>query len=345
MALTLWNACLHMLVQDRPIVGLAGSVVLGISSLALLQPRLAIRHRSVRRVIGLWRASAVGLIVFVAVKAPLSRVSIGYQAALAPSATVLLTCLYLVARRILRHVVPPESPVASGDGRTSIAMMTRLASLTADPSQLRVSYMVQRLAQQAGRDAHEASELQAAAMYYLIGRIGMPGPLARQGGPRDRSGKRLLRRHPAIGARILGGSRVSLLDRAAELALCHQERWNGTGYPRGLSGLEIPLSARIVSVAAAFDALLSGVGDQKPLSLNQVVWRLEQDAAQAFDPALVRIFLDDLPAMFDLRDRLVHPTPSGQPDGLRDVPPPMQAPTSRLHESKLSMRPIMHQAV
>lgn len=184
----------------------------------------------------------------------------------------------------------------------AVTTLARVAGLAGDTTQLRISRIVHLLALRAGLDPRSADELRAATMLYRIGRIGMPDRILHQARPLDADDLQLLRRDPEIGARILGGSRVTLLDCAAELALCHQERWDGSGYPRGLLGVQIPISARIVALVATFDALLAGGVGRPPWQPEQVVAHIGAAAGRLFDPELAGLFLDELPVMLALRD-------------------------------------------
>lgn len=218
------------------------------------------------------------------------------------SIAVLSAGICLAGLFLLRHGgrVAPAATQAAGPG--AAGMLARLSALIASPSQARVSRLVHRLALQAGADPGDADELQAASMLHEIGRIGLPHALLSKGGVLDETERRLMDRQPVIGARILGGGQTRLHDRAAELALCHQERWDGSGYPRRLAGLHIPLSARIVAIATAFDALLAGRDDAPSLPIEQVLLQMKRDAGRLLDPDLVRIFLDDVPAMLGARN-------------------------------------------
>ena len=88
-----------------------------------------------------------------------------------------------------------------------------------------------------------------------VGKIGIPDAVLRKPGPLDADEWATMRRHPEIGAEIIGEHPSGVLQLAREIALAHHEKWDGSGYPRGLAGEAIPLSARIVAIADVFDAL------------------------------------------------------------------------------------------
>ncbi len=245
---------------------------------------------------------------------------------LLPAALCVL-CALLAARARVRRPVGGAGRRRRGDAMRDARTAARLAGLVESPSRTTVSRIVHRLALQAGADADEADELRAAALLYDVGRAGLPEALPDLSGPLDISEQRRLRRVPAIGARILGDGRAGLLDRAAEIALCHQECWDGTGYPRGLSGLQIPFAARVLSVAAVFDAVLAGHGDAPSRPAGQVLPRLSREAGRLLDPRLTRILLDDLPGMMQLHDHAYRTTAAaGRGAPAQDAPVAVAAP-------------------
>ena len=153
---------------------------------------------------------------------------------------------------------------------------------------------VHQLALLAGLAPAEAAELQRAALFRHLGRIAVPDSLLHKPGPLDEAERRLLRQAPVIGARLLGGNQSRLFERAAEMALGHQERWDGTGYPRGLAGTQIPLAARIAALADRAAAVLPRARTTEPRLLDAAVRRLEAEAGRCLDPVLTSLFLDTL---------------------------------------------------
>jgi len=113
-----------------------------------------------------------------------------------------------------------------------------------------------------------------------------------------------MNRHPAIGAQILGRSRVPLFEAAAEVALSHHERWDGTGYPSGLRGEAIPLSGRIVSVVDFFDALTMDRVYRPAFPDEVALEMLSLERGRAFDPRLVDCFTGHADEMIALRDHI-----------------------------------------
>ena len=156
--------------------------------------------------------------------------------------------------------------------------------------------LVHQLALLAGLGPAEAAQLRHAASFRHLGRIAIPDAVLHKAAPLDEAERRLLRQVPAIGARLLGGGQSALFERAAEMALGHQECWDGSGYPRGLAGVQIPLAARIAAIADQAAVLLPSGRTIEPLLLDAAMERLAAQAGRRLDPVLTRLFLDTLRA-------------------------------------------------
>ena len=112
-----------------------------------------------------------------------------------------------------------------------------------------------------------------------------------------------MRRHPRIGADIIGQHSDDLLQSAWAIALCHHEKWDGTGYPTGLKGEDIPLMARIAALADVFDALTTERPYKKAWPVEEAVQLLREQSGRHFDPELVELFLGQLPAILEIKER------------------------------------------
>jgi NO-binding membrane sensor protein with MHYT domain len=165
----------------------------------------------------------------------------------------------------------------------------------------RIGLMARRLALTTGCDTSFAEGLLLAAPLHDIGKIGIADAILLKPGKLDPHEWEAMQKHAEIGYKILDGSGVKLLDLAAEIALHHHERWDGTGYPGGLAAEAIPLSSRIVAIVDVFDALLSRRPYKEPWPVDKVVAHIHSGAGAHFDPKLVETFLEDLPAMLDIR--------------------------------------------
>ena len=150
------------------------------------------------------------------------------------------------------------------------------------------------LAAAAGWRRSEVEMITAAAPMHDIGKIGIPDAVLCKPGKLTREEYDIMKTHAIIGQQILLGSKIPMLEMAAEIAAFHHERWDGTGYPFGLSGESIPESARIVSIVDVFDALTHDRVYRAALPEEQALVYLDQGASQAFDPRLLNCFFDCL---------------------------------------------------
>ena len=107
----------------------------------------------------------------------------------------------------------------------------------------------------------------------------------------------VMKTHADIGALILSGSESEFLQMAEVIAGSHHERWDGTGYPRGLKGEEIPLVSRIVAVCDVFDALTSDRPYKKAWSVENTVTEMKKQSGKLFDPHVLQVFMSLLPEM------------------------------------------------
>ncbi len=128
-----------------------------------------------------------------------------------------------------------------------------------------------------------------AAFLHDIGKMAIPDSILRKPGPLTDEEKQVMRRHCDIGYNML--TRIPFLRDAAEIVLAHQEFFDGTGYPRGLKGEEIPLGARIFAVADALDAMISDRPYRRALSISYAREEVKRCSGTQFDPQVVKVFL------------------------------------------------------
>jgi putative two-component system response regulator len=157
------------------------------------------------------------------------------------------------------------------------------------------------LAMRLGLGEERAWALQVAAPMHDIGKIGIPDRILHKAGPLTPEERREMQRHTEIGRQLLGGSDDVLLRLGAELAWTHHERWDGSGYPRGLAGQEIPLEARIVAVADVFDALTNDRCYRGAFPIVSAVALMRQGRASQFDPDVLDAFLASLDDVLAIR--------------------------------------------
>lgn len=168
---------------------------------------------------------------------------------------------------------------------------------------IRMSHFSKILALAAGFSEAAAEELLNAAPMHDIGKIGIPDAVLRKPGKLDEQEWAVMRQHVDIGARIIGEHASGLLRTAQRIALSHHEKWDGTGYPNGLSGEDIPLEGRIVAIADVFDALTSVRPYKAAWSVEDAVGLLREESGKHFDPQLVELFIQQLPAILEIKER------------------------------------------
>jgi putative nucleotidyltransferase with HDIG domain len=153
----------------------------------------------------------------------------------------------------------------------------------------RVATYAQRLARYLGWSRRSARDLALAALVHDLGKTWIANDILNKSGALSEDERRAMQRHPVIGARILLGCDVDPFF--VDTVLYHHEAWDGRGYPIGLSGEEIPASARILAVADVYDVLTSQRPYKSPLSIEVARERLLLGSGVSFDPTMVRAFL------------------------------------------------------
>jgi CHASE2 domain-containing sensor protein len=155
----------------------------------------------------------------------------------------------------------------------------------------RIGRFCERLALQAGMTQADAELLRHASALHDVGKVGIPDEILSKPGPLDDDEWETMKTHTTIGASILSGSVSPLVQLSETIALTHHERWDGSGYPRGLSGEQIPLAGRICAICDVFDALLSARPYKHPWPYEQAIGEIASQAGAHFDPQLVEAFL------------------------------------------------------
>ena len=150
------------------------------------------------------------------------------------------------------------------------------------------------LAEQIGMDQEFCERLTHAAPLHDVGKVAIPDSILLKPGPLTAEERAIVETHAEEGYRLVRGSSSSILDLAATIALSHQEKWDGTGYPRGLAGEAIPIEGRIVAVADVFDALTSDRVYRKAFSVDEAVQLMREQRGKHFDPVLLDAFMEVL---------------------------------------------------
>lgn len=159
----------------------------------------------------------------------------------------------------------------------------------------RVTTFAESLALTLGWRVERLEGLRLGGSLHDVGKIAVNADVLRKPGPLTGSEIRQIQAHPVAGAQLI--DRVEGLRAALPYVLHHHERWDGTGYPHGLAGEEIPLEARVLGVADAFDAMTSARPYRAALTVDAALGELQRCAGTQFDPMLARSFVDGWGAM------------------------------------------------
>lgn len=154
----------------------------------------------------------------------------------------------------------------------------------------RVGRCAALIARRMGLASKTIDELREAAPLHDVGKLGVSDTILLKPGRLTSEERESMQRHAAIGAAILAGSDSPVLNLAQEIALSHHERWDGAGYPFGLAGAAIPISARIVALADVFDALTHERPYKHAWPLNEALDEIRRLAGEHFDPEVVAAF-------------------------------------------------------
>lgn len=169
-----------------------------------------------------------------------------------------------------------------------VAALEAKDHFTADHS-LRVSDMAERTCNQLGLSSEQTETIHMAAHVHDIGKIGIPDAILEKPGPLDDDEWFKIRQHPQIGAVILNKS--TGLSEIAAIVLRHHERWDGKGYPDGISGSDIPLGSRIIAICDSIDAMTSERPYRKILSHEACKEEIRRNSGVMYDPVIAEIVL------------------------------------------------------
>lgn len=158
------------------------------------------------------------------------------------------------------------------------------------------------LARAAGWDQAQSDLLEMAAPMHDTGKIGIPDAILKAERSLTAEEWGIMKQHSKMGYDILVRGQHPVFQLAAEVALNHHEKWNGSGYPRGLSGEEIPVSARIVAIADVFDALTVKRPYKEAWPIEKAVEHIKNSAGSHFEPKLVKLFLETFDEIIKVKD-------------------------------------------
>ena len=152
----------------------------------------------------------------------------------------------------------------------------------------RVRHNTLLLADRFGLDEARKQSIGFGALLHDVGKIAVPDTILQKPGTLTDEEQKVMRNHPSIGYGIV--SRIEFLREAAEIVYAHHERFDGSGYPRGLKGEDIPLGARLFAVVDVYDALTSPRPYRTPLSYDDAINEIRKGSCQHFDPKVVDAF-------------------------------------------------------
>lgn len=212
----------------------------------------------------------------------------------------------IVRARVSAHLACVQVAVLEQSYRDAIMMLGHAGNFNdADTGAhiWRMAAYSRALAVACGWDDDSSASLELAAPMHDTGMLGVPQTILRKPGPLNEQEWTVMRKHPQLGFDVLSKSDAPVFKLAAEIALCHHEKWDGSGYPAGLKGKDIPQSARIVAVADVFDALNMTRPHKVPWPLAKILAQLEAGSGAHFDPELVDLFNSILPEILAIKRR------------------------------------------
>lgn len=213
----------------------------------------------------------------------------------------------IIRARVRTHLRLVRAEALEASNRAAVYMLGEAGHYNDTETAVHIWRMAaysRTIAEACGWDEERCALLELAAAMHDTGKIGIPDAILKKPGALDAREWEIMKGHARIGHDILSKSDAPLFRLAAQIALCHHERWDGAGYPQGLAGEAIPEAARIVAVADVFDALSMQRPYKAAWALDKVVATLRRDAGSHFDPRMVDRFLDRLPRILEIKARL-----------------------------------------
>lgn len=211
---------------------------------------------------------------------------------------------YIIQARVKTHISLVHASQLEASYRAAIRMIGEAGHYNdSDTGEhiWRMADYCHALALAVGWDDYSAELLQIAAPMHDAGKIGIPDSILKKPGKLDETEWKTMMQHPRIGYEILSKSDAPVFKLAAEIALNHHENWDGTGYPNGLAGNNIPESARIVTVADVFDALTMVRPYKDAWSVEHAITTLNEMAGSCLDKRLVDAFIGIMPQILEIK--------------------------------------------
>lgn len=169
---------------------------------------------------------------------------------------------------------------------------------------IRLSKYCAFLAAELGMNSREVFNIRYATPMHDIGKIGIPDKILLKAGKLTREEFDIMKTHTTIGAKILANSKSEILKMAQQIAISHHEKYDGTGYPQGLKGKDIPLPGRIVALTDTFDALSNKRPYKDPYPLDVTLDIIKKERGKQFDPDILDLFLKRLDSILVIREEV-----------------------------------------
>lgn len=221
----------------------------------------------------------------------------------------------LVRARVRIHLSLVQSARLEASQRDAIFMLGEAGHFKDTDTGVhiwRMATYAQRLAAAAGWNAHDCHLLEQAASMHDTGKVGIPDAILQKPGKLDAAEWEIMKTHSRIGHDILSKSDAPVFQLAAQVALHHHERWDGSGYPDGLAGEAIPEAARIVAIADVFDALSMKRPYKPAWPMEQVMQTIRASAGSHLDARLVALFEAHLDQILDAKNHWQNTTHPAQ---------------------------------
>lgn len=215
-------------------------------------------------------------------------------------------CADVVRARVKTHLSLVRSTQLEKSYRQAVFMLGKAGHYNDNDTGLHIWRMAaysRSLAESLNWPESECELLELAAAMHDTGKIGLPDAILRKPGKLDADEWRIMQSHARIGYEILSKSDAPLFRMAADIALHHHEKWDGKGYPEGLTGENIPEPSRIVAIADVFDALSMQRPYKEAWPLEKIVSYMEENAGRHFDPELLNRFIDILPLIIEIQTK------------------------------------------
>ena len=167
---------------------------------------------------------------------------------------------------------------------------------------IRMSRISEIIARGAGLDEKTCELILHSSTMHDVGKIGIPDNILLKPGKFTEEEWQIMKSHTEIGTQIIGDYPADIFWMGSTIARCHHEKWDGSGYPAGLKGEDIPIAARIAAISDVFDALLSSRPYKDPWPLDKALDVIKESSGSHFDPDLVDVFFNSLDEIIEIRE-------------------------------------------